>query len=611
MRWFVPIVVALSGLPALAQAQDSGEISRNIAGFAADGRVVVRATAQGERIVDGASKQYYYELDELWDPRLAVPLDAHRRGDATGFEHPGWKKAKEEPLTFDEAVGGQTSPDGKHLLVTLTQTNVNESESGKTCTTTARTLLMSQEARATFVVAEASEQGPVDPGQPNCPEVTDRITWSRDSKRFAAERRFDGEFAVVAGTVDNTGSYAQRPFQSGRAIDPLGELEVGPLRTAWEALLAGDNAAAAAALETLEGTPGPSGWAALARGWHVARQGDASKARSAARDAASEVKGDPVGQAMLGGLYALAGDTRRVKRTLDTALKSADSWKSYVRMARILENVDLSLFNQVLVYGLSTEDGKANAEPQAWRTLIDGLVDAGLADKGEALLDRIPKGDAERAGAEARLAVGAGAGQRAEPLARAMTWADPGNCDGYLLTGRAALLKGEPAAALDLLEAAAFCDPRAGEAFYFLAELHRAAGRAPEAIAAAESYLEVSPPRKNDDVRTLRRARAQSTIDRLAVDGLGLVSLTCRALGANFLCQGVVVNSGASPVEGATASIRRGETELGRSDLPTVPPLETRSFGIRIETLEDAVFTVGRDDDERARNTVDNLKLGW
>lgn len=609
MKSVITIAILLMS-SASAFAQDTGETTREVVGVTNDGKVVVRAISQGERIVKGASKSYYFELDEVWDPRLSTAIEAHRRGEPTGYEHPGWKKASSANLVFNTWAEGQASPDGKHLVVTVIGETKSPGNEGWVCTATARTIVMSREAGAAFNAAEKAFDG--EPasreGAATCPKIKVRSGWSKDAKLFVVERVVGDEFGVVSGSTDSTGSWAESPMRTGRPLDPLGNLAVGPLRDAWEALLSARPAEAQKALaEQAEET----GWSKLAAAWVAAKTGDEKAAQKAARKVEREVKGDPIGLAMLGGAYALAGDNRRTKKALNDALKAGKTWQQYVQMALLLEDVDLSLFNQVLVYGLSTEDGKANAAPWAWRLLIDGLADAGIAERGEALLERIPAEEPARAGAEARLAVGAGNGAKARERSRVMLWGNIGNCDAYLLAGRAELLSGAPAAAIPLLNAATFCDGRSAEGWYFLSELHRAAGRTTPAVEAAKAYLEIAPARRNDAVRDLRRDRAQKAVERLSEPGIGLVSLACRRLGPAFLCQGVVVNASDAPIEGVAATIKTKKAELGKADLPAVPPGETRSFGIRVETLEDATFSVGRDEAEQKRNEVINLGRGW
>lgn len=605
-------IVALFAVSAAttAVAQDMGETTREVVGFTPDGKVAVRATSQGELLVDGTAKSYWFEIDEAWSPKLGTPESRHRRGEPNGAEHPTWDKADAEPLTIESWSEGSSSPDGKHLLVTVTNTSKRAGDRGWVCTTIARTILMSRDSRAAFNVSETSATGEPATRESgaDCPRAITQPGWSSDGKQFLVERRIDGSFGFVTGSIDATGDFDQAPLTTEERFDPLGNLPVGPARTAWEAILESDITGARSALS---GDFEETARTTLALAWAAGRAGDGSTAKKLARKVERDVSGDPIGLAMLGGAYALAGDDRRVKRTLNKALKSSDDWTTHVRMALLLEDVDLSLFNQILVYGLSSESGKANAEPWAWRTLIDGLVDAGLAGKGRELLGRMPEDSPARAGAEARLAIADRDGSAAREGSRRLLWADIGNCDGYLLAGRAELVAGAPADAIPLLDAALFCDPNAAEAAYFLSELHRSAGEIPRALAAARAYLKAAPPRRNDDVRDARRARIAKVVERLDAPGLALVTLTCRPLGRAFLCRGTVSNNSKAPIEGVTAQILDGATVLAESTLDTIEPESVRSFGVRVEKLDGARFELGRTPEERELNTVEALKIGW
>lgn len=604
----IALLAASTATPALAQ--DTGETTREVVGWTPEGEIAVRAISQGERVVEGSSKSYYFEVDEAWEPTLGTPESRHRRGEATGFEHPTWKKADPAPLAIEPWTTGTVSPDDKHLLVTLTREERRTGDEGWVCTVTARTILMSRDSRAAFAVGSTRATGAPATRESgaDCPRVATRVGWSAESKKFVVERRLGDGFGFVAGSTSATGDYAEAPLRTHARLDPLGSLPVGPSRNAWEAILDADVTATRSALT---GDYESTAWTQLALAWAAGRAGDASTATKIARKVERDVAKDPIGLAMLGGAYALAGDTRRVKTTLNKALQAADDWQVFVRMALLLEDIDLSLFNQVLVYGLSSKSGKADAEPWAWRALIDGLVDAGLAEKGKELLTRIPEENPAHAGARARLAVGARDATTATSGSAELLWADIGNCDAYLLAGRARLLAGAPADALPLLDAALFCDPNAAEAAYFLAELHRAAGRLEPTLTAAKAYLQAAPPRRSDEVRAARRARTQKVIDRLSNDGIALMSLSCRALGPAFLCQGRVANRSRTPIEAVTAKVMEGETLLGETTIESIPAGEIRSFGVRVEKLDGTRLELGRDEVERALNAEEELRLGW
>lgn len=597
-------VFAFSASEASAQSTSA---ERTILGWSSTGKeVVVKLVQRGERMVDGVSKDYYFEALEVYSARDGTLAQRYKAGEAVGDPPEEFTEAKPEDVgaKFLETVGlvpaarGWESPGGDYRLTSLLIEETAAQDGKYRCVIQHQLAILEGGAARWATLSNTKFEGESAARRDDvrCPDARVEPAWSPDGKQWALLVRSDDQSRLATGSLVTLGAAETAAVE--RTTPLLAELRPeGPMRTAWTALSRGQYEAAASAFETVELSEG-----ALGRALVEAFRGDkgARKAADKAYKASDQTGWD---RALRAATYLMAGDSKKGAKMLDDALKKAASYEELLRMAALYELVDVGVANQVAVHALSHPTAAQADTTAGWNLLGRGLLDVNEFSKADEALSKIAAPNRATRVIQARLALDRGQRAAAANLVRELVREEPSNCTSLLLKGRVRALDGQNLHARQLFEAAAYCDPYLEEALYYAADFSRLAGDVAAAKAGYERYLSAAIPRRSDPIRAARRNAASQWVKRLGHQGVVLVQSSCRRIDTGYLCTGVVSNTGAEPATEVKVEARHKKKALGSATV-SVEPGATAPFGVRFEakSLADVVLRAGRDAKEQTLN---------
>lgn len=598
--------ILLAAVPSVAFAQS---VERSVEGWSSTGNeVVVHLEQRGERMVDGVSKDYYFEATEVYGARDGKLLQRYKDGAASGDPPVEYTDAKPEALAakLRETMGhlpaaiSHTNPSGTFRLVSVTSEDVRAEGANFRCVTRHRVGLLDRSGAKVFTIRDAEYRGESRTRRDaaSCPEVQMTPAWQPQGVQWAALLRVDDETTLLTGAVANLDDLAHADVvRQASALAAL--VPQGPARTAWEALADGDLEAAQAAFEAITTSDGALG-AAL-----VAAYGGDKKARKAADKAFGNSDKKSWELALRAATYLVAGDADKAARWIDDAIEKADGFDTLRRMAALFELVNLSVANQLAVHALS-DPGAAKADTAAtWALLVRGLLDSGAMRTAKETLAKIEKPNHGVRVLEARLALVENQLHRAADLTGKLVFESPGHCEALLLRGRYHAARGDNGAARELFESAAFCDPNLGGAVFYTADFDRLAGEHARARERFQHYLDVTLPRGGDLVAEVRREAAKGWVGRLGHEGVVLVQSSCQRSGGAYLCRGTLVNTADTPAAGVSIEVKQKKKKVAAQAIEQpIGAGESRPFGLRIDagSLDGAVLRAGRNAEEMSVN---------
>jgi hypothetical protein len=160
--------------------------------------------------------------------------------------------------------------------------------------------------------------------------------------------------------------------------------------------------------------------------------------------------------------------------------------------------------------------------------------------------------------------------------------------------------------------AAINCDAGQPNAQFAAADAFRVAGRIDLAIQAYKRFIETSPPRGGDPIRSTRREQAQLLIDRLARKGLVLLKSECSKKGGELKCRGRLQNNSRTVVGPVTVELKAWSSdkrpvllEMGKTELAKIAASGGADFVVAMpipKKMGAVSITAGGDDQERRFN---------
>lgn len=574
---------------------------RKIQGWTADGAgVVVHLVQRGERMVDGVSKDYYFELTELHSSQDGTLKERFKFGTPVGSPPPAYDAAKTPDSTARQGLvkpaSEWTNAEKTHRLMSIATTEVVPAQGQFLCRTRHRIAVADSQAKEVRTIADATVDGETAarPGDAECPVAKTSTAWHPDGRRWAVLVEGGSSAAFYAGSVD---AASTTPFPLVVDEPLLAKLgETPELKRAWRAVAAGDFATAREAFETVAVAEGQFGVAIVA-----ALEGEKSAQKTADAAYRSSDKG-AWDVALRGAAYLATGDAKRASKWIDQAVEKADGYDQLLAMAALYHLIDVGVANQLAVWALSHDSAKSTDTTAAWNLLARGLLDVNEFSKAEEALAKVEKHDRTHRITSARLALDRGETRRARDLVRGLLAENLGDCEVLGLAGRIAARDEDTAEARQLFDAAAFCDPTLEDAVYYAADFARLANDVSRAAASFEHYLTIAPPRRGDPIREARRVAARRWAGRLRHEGIVMTQATCSRSAGGALCRGVVANTSDENLE--TEIMVRSKKKKLATQRTSVAAGKSAPFGLRVEaaSLDGAVITAGKTKKERELN---------
>lgn len=594
---------ALLAVPASAAAQKS---EREILGWTSTGQeIVVRLTEQGERMVDGVSKNYYFQLTEIWSARDAALVQRYRHGEASGSPPAEFESAKSAELGgkylatagLSEATLDYQSPDDAHRLETFSSERTDSPEDGRyLCSRRYRLVLLSQKTSNVYTLVDDRAKGEVvrRPDEAMCPPHSVEPAWSPNGRRWAAFLTVGSDSKLFTGGVDALEPFAHADFisRSPFAAKFAGEKEAA----AWMAISDGD----------WDGAKTAFGEQAIATALVDALRGEGRSAIKAADKAYRDSAKSPRDEILRAATYIAANETKKAAKWVDTALEKAAGYNEMIQFAAIFELVDLKLASQIAVRALSHPSAEGQDTQLGWVLLARLLLGTGDYSKAEEALSRIEKPGTDALLETASLHLDRNETRRASQIVDDLLFSNPGRCEAYLLAGRTLSKSGRHTEASSMFSTAAFCDPTLDEALFYAADFARLAGDLDRAKKMFDRYVTIAPPRRFDTIREARRAVAKRWAERLGHQGAVITDGACRRVAADYVCSGTIHNTSTDPLDKIAVEVRRKGKKLGEATTQTIEPGASQPFGVRFEakSLADVEFTAGRNKSEKLLNTT-------
>ncbi len=607
----IAAVLASTAVLLCSNLAAAATVERNVLGWTSTGEeVVVRLVQRGERMVDGVSKDYYFEATEIWSARDAKLIQRYKHGEAVGSPPSIWDSAKDaesarkylENVGLLEASAGASSPSGDHRIVPVSIRSVEPGGSGFECRVRHRLALFDRPNTRVWTVLDERQSAPAQTrrDESNCPTFEVQTYWHPGGKRWASLlTREDDEPKMSVGSIDELDAFPHADFAPERPL--IAELD-SDLAAGWQALSDGslDDARKAFAAHD---SPAAEIAGALVDGF----DGKDGRARNAANKAYRKSSKDAWHRALRAAVWVVSGRAKQATSQIDQAIKAASGYDELLQIAALFDLVDVNVANQLAVHALSHESAAEADTSAGWVLLAEGLTDVGTFSKAEESLGKL---DDERSldakVAEARLHLDRDEATVADALVDELLFEHPGLCVAYLLGGRAASDRGENATARNLFEAAATCDPTLADAVFLSADFARLAGELEQARDGFSQYLDVALERRSDPVRAARRRVARRWKERFGHQGAVVTNASCRRVGGAFLCSGTVANTTDDPLDGVVADVHDGRKKVGEAKVPTIGPGESQPFGVRVQvdSLDEVIVRAGRTSSESKLNAT-------
>ena len=638
------VFVSLAAATAGAAESSMGHVDRQLVGWTSGDKLVVRVVSEGERMVDGRSRDFYFRLTEIRKPQGADLIRDYKYGEATGVAHPAWEEARsrEQAEKFlgltgiNEPAEQWASPDGSKTLTVLEKTHLEKLPNTPRgtqwiCQRTQRLVFLDAERGEVFVLREWTEEGDRASlkKEAPCPRGAIEVYWHPESTHWAvvrevslsgAQMRPPEVYANAVGTMETSEAISalkvRRPLRKwvdGRTGEDL--------RSGLRALHAGELERAERRLKgARSGEPGAQVEATAAFGLArlYARRGDAGEARDV-MGKARDLTGESFwADAQTAAIHRRLEEKVEFEQRLYDARQAARKPAHLVRIAELFRYVDIGVANELLVEVLKQRgDGSGGTDYRyAYGLLVEGLIDAGLYEEADVLfekLDELPprmqlqklRASVERTGPDVF------SKQQAREETSAFLFEHPAACLGYLLDGRILAQRGELNRARRQFRAASVCNPELPDAHFYLGATALRTGNWEAADENLRRYLQLAVERFSDAIRSERRALARSYLKRLDHRGAVLAAVECESGNfGNLRCRGVVENTIEEAITGvATYAVQASAgagpmTTVARSKLGEVPAGESRTFVLRLRDadLEGLRIEVGRDAEERKLN---------
>ncbi len=615
----IALVLVFWTVDALAQSVNRKTELRGWSGTGQE--IVVDAEMQGEVMVDGAARDFFYQSTEMYRADNGKFIRRFKKGTPPGFVHPDYAAARAatdaakflETAGLLEAPKGAQSPDGRWFIdVASTRETVPRGDAFR-CKVHDKAMLFDEESQKLFVIYEHIEEGEKAAGRADarCPTTQYKVHWHPGSTDWAMVRVVhnptgDDEWNLLPGRTSKLDDYPEAPFQPADHAAKLFSSSAEPdVIKGREALFDGNLEAAKKTLGESETT---SAERVMLLALVFALEGEKKAARSTARKAFRNSPRDAYYQGLLAAVYAATDDARRAKKHVSRAIEEADSYDVLARIGALFMLVDLSVANQVLIHALSHETAEDIDTTDGYVALSHSLMDARQLKAARDLLDRFDEEPTEVRLARARLALEEKRFDEARTLASKALFTEPGRCMAYRVFARA-IAPERPADSLGHFRAAVVCDPTESESLFLLAGLELEAGRLERARQLFGHYLERAYPRRSDELRDAQRQHAEKMVERLSREGALLTQAACRPLAGARLCQGTVYNQSENVLEGVTvkvwdASKKRARKAVSKVDVEPIPPGESRTFGVRVEGKDKLDLSAGRNDEEHRTNRM-------
>ncbi len=244
----------------LAAAESPDHVEREVLGWVeGENELAVRMTGRGERFLEGGSKDYYFQLTEVWGARRAERLRRYQHDESSGVAHPLYREARSEregetfldEAGWQEAHEGWTSPENERALAlyrtsTLDEVPHNRRGTQFACIVESELVLLSPPDERAFVLETWRTGG--DPASrrkdASCPQISTDAYWHPQGSHWALIRRVvdDGVQRhppqLYAGSVDSpSASRSAELVPSFRPLERYTDAFESPdLREGWRAM---------------------------------------------------------------------------------------------------------------------------------------------------------------------------------------------------------------------------------------------------------------------------------------------------------------------------------------------------------------------------------------